>query len=156
MASLQMKLIFYDYSLENYQLIHKYVPEVEFKKFRVKLLTHFKRNFYSSPKSIKAYFEILFWEKKYKLMLENISEYTSYELVYLYKEELFLLDKLNFLIALTKIERSSWYYKSDKSSIEYREKFIVWIKEHYDAIMIKTVMQSKSKYETTSLIAALI
>ncbi len=154
MASLQMKLIFYDYSLENYQLIHKYVPEVEFKKFRTKLLTHLKRNFYDNPKSGTAYFEILFWEKKYKLMLENISEYTSYELVYLYKEELFLLDKLNFLIALTKIERSSWYYKSDKSSIEYREKFIVWIKEHYDAIMIKTVMLSKSKYETTPLLAA--
>ncbi len=154
MASLQMKLIFYDYSLENYQLIHKYVPEVEFKKFRTKLLTHLKRNFYDNPKSGTAYFEILFWEKKYKLMLENISEYTSYELVYLYKEELFLLDKLNFLIALTKIERSSWYYKSDKSLIEYREKFIVWIKEHYDAIMIKTVMLSKSKYETTPLLEA--
>lgn len=154
MASLQMKLIFYDFSIENYQLIQKHLVEEEFKKFRVKILTHFKRNFHGNSKSIKAYFEILFWEKKYKMMLENISEYSSYEMIYLYKEELFLLDKLNFLLALTKIERSSWYVKKDKSSIEFREKFIVWIKEHYDTSMIKTVMQSKSKYETTPFITA--
>ena len=37
-------------------------------------------------------------------MIENISEYTSYEMLFEYKEKLFLFDKLAFLIALTKIE----------------------------------------------------
>ena len=40
--------------------------EKEFKLFRTKLLTAFKRKFYENSKYVKAYFEIFFHDKKYK------------------------------------------------------------------------------------------
>jgi hypothetical protein len=155
-ALLQMKTIFHDFTLENYLLIEKYCEEKEFKLFRTKLLTAFKRNFYENSKYVKAYFEIFFHDKKFKNMIDNISERTSYELIYGYKEKLFLFDKLAFLIALTKIEKNSYFYfREDKMQSEYRSKFVVWIKEHYDPLMITTVIKSKKNYEITALLKAL-
>jgi hypothetical protein len=155
-ALLQMKTIFHDFTLENYLLIEKYCEEKEFKLFRTKLLTAFKRNFYENSKYVKAYFDIFFHDKKFKNMIDNISERTSYELIYGYKEKLFLFDKLAFLIALTKIEKNSYFYfREDKMQSEYRSKFVVWIKEHYDPLMITTVIKSKKNYEITALLKAL-
>ena len=155
-ALLQMKTIFHDFTLENYLLIEKYCEEKEFKLFRTKLLTAFKRKFYENSKYVKAYFEIFFHDKKYKNMIDNISELTSYQLIYDYKEELFLFDKLAFFIALTKIEKSSYFYfREDKIQSEFRSKFVVWIKDRYDPIMIATVLKSKKNYEITVFLKAL-
>ena len=155
-ALLQMKTIFHDFTLENYLLIEKYCEEKEFKLFRTKLLTAFKRKFYENSKYVKAYFEIFFHDKKYKNMIDNISELTSYQLIYDYKEELFLFDKLAFFIALTKIEKSSYFYfREDKILSEFRSKFVVWIKDRYDPIMIATVLKSKKNYEITVFLKAL-
>lgn len=146
-ALLQMKTIFHDFSIENYRLIEKHCEEKEFKLFRTKLLTSFKRNFYESTKYVKAYFDIFFYDKKYKNMIDNISEQTPYELIYDYKEELFLFDKLAFLIALTNIERDSYFsFYKNKSAAKYREKMIVWIKEKYDKVMIKAVIKNKHQF----------
>ena len=155
LALLQMKTIFYDFNLQDYILIEKYCEEKEFKNFRTKLLTAFKRNFYDNSKNVKAYFEIFFHDKKYKNMIENISEYTSYEMLFEYKEELFLFDKLAFLIALTKIEKGSYYFKEDKLTIEYREKFVAFIKEKYDLQTIKTVVNSRKVYGISKFLQAL-
>jgi hypothetical protein len=147
MALLQMRLIFYDFSLDAYKSIQIHCEEVEFKKFRTKLLSALKRDFYGNKKAVENYFEILSFEKKYKNMIDNISEYTSYELIYNYKEELFLFDKLPFLLSLANIERNSYYYsRKDKSILEYRNKFVIWIKEKYDRLMIQTVIKNKKQY----------
>ena len=146
MALLQMKLIFYNFSLDTYKLIQKHCDVDAFRKFRTKLLTAFKRDFYGSKKAVQNYFEILYFEKKLKNMIDTISEYTSYELIFNYKEELFLFDKLSFLLALLKIEKSSFYYKEEKSIAEYREKFIDWIRGNYDVLTIQTVIKSRKAY----------
>jgi len=146
MALLQMKLIFHDFSLDIYKFIQKHCEVDAFKKFRTKLLTTFKRDFYGNNKAVQSYFEILYFEKKFKNMIDNISEHTSYELLLNYKEELFLFDKLSFLLALMKIEKSSFYYKEYKLIVEYREKFIDWIKEKYDDLTIQTVIKSRKPY----------
>jgi hypothetical protein len=152
-ALLQMKTIFYDFTLEKYISIEKYCEESAFKIFRTKLLTAFKRNFYESPKYVKAYFEIFYHDKKYKQMIENISEKTSYELIYEYKDELFAFDKLSFLIGLTNIERNNYFSTfSDKKMTEYREKFIVWIKEKYDTIMIDNIVKRQRNFHHSALL----
>ncbi|WP_157802153.1 hypothetical protein [Flavobacterium sp. 1] len=155
MALLQMKLIFYNFSLDSYKLIQKHAEVDVFKKFRIKLLTAFKRDFYGSDKAVQAYFEILYFEKKFKNMIDNISEHTSYELIFNYKEDLFLFDKLSFLLSLLKIEWKSFYYKEDKLIAEHREKFVDWIKEKYDNITIQTVVDSRKKYGISKLIKSL-
>jgi len=152
-ALLQMKTIVHDFSIENYRLIEKHCEEKEFKLFRTKLLTTFKRNFYESPKYVKAYFDILFYDKKYKNMIDNISEQTSYELIYDYKEELFLYDKLAFLKGLTNIERDSYFsFYKIKSAAEHREKIIVWIKEKYDNVMIKAVINNQKQFHHSAFL----
>jgi hypothetical protein len=147
MALLQMRLIFYDFSLDAYKSIQIHCEESDFKKFRTKLLSALKRDFYGNKKAVANYFEILSFEKKYKNMIDTISEYTSYELIYNYKEELFLFDKLPFLLALTNIEKNSYYSsRKDKTTLEYRNKFLIWIKEKYDQLMIQTVVKNKKQY----------
>ena len=146
-AFLNMKTIFYDFSLEAYKLIEKHCEEKEFKIFRTNLLAHFKSNFYNTPKCVTGYYEILYYDKKYQKLIDNISEFTLYELVYNYKEQLFLFDKVAFLLALTKIERNSYYsYKSGGQTLEFRDKFIIWIKENYDAKTLDSIFIDKPQY----------
>ena len=155
MALLQMKLVFHKFSLDSYKLIQKYVEVDVFKKFRTKLLTAFKRDFYGNINAVKNYYEILYFEEKFKNMIDNISEYTSYELIFSYKEELFLTDKTSFLLALMKIEKSSFYYKEDKLMIEYREKFVDWIKGNYDVLTIQTTIKSRKMYGISNFMKSL-
>jgi hypothetical protein len=155
MALLQMKLIFYDFSLDSYKQIQKHCEIDTFKKFRIKLLTAFKRDFYGNKKAVQSYFEILYFEKKFKNMIENISEHTSYELIFNYKEELFLFDKLSFLLALMKIEKSSFYYKEVESIAEFREKFVDWIKGKYDVLTIQTVIKNRKMYGISNFMKSL-
>lgn len=156
MAQLQMRLIFIDFSLENYKLIEKHFEVDTFKKFRTKLLTALKRNFYDSNISVNSYFQILFYEKKFKNMIDNISEHTSYELIYTFKEELFLFDKVAFLISITNIERNSYYYyKDDKATNEYRQKCIDWILLKYDDLMIKNIIKSRKSHGISKFIKTL-
>lgn len=153
LALLQMKTIFYEFTIENYISIEKHCEESAFKIFRTKLLAAFKRNFNENPKYVKAYFEIFYHDKKYKQMIENISENTSYELIYAYKDELFTFDKLSFLLALTTIERNSYFSSfSDQKLTEYREKFILWIKEKYYTIMIDAVVKRQRNYHHSALL----
>lgn len=155
MALLQIKLIFYDFSLDSYKQIQKHCEIDTFKKFRIKLLTAFKRDFYGNKKAVQSYFEILYFEKKFKNMIENISEHTSYELIFNYKEELFLFDKLSFLLALMKIEKSSFYYKEVESIAEFREKFVDWIKGKYDVLTIQTVIKNRKMYGISNFMKSL-
>jgi hypothetical protein len=155
-ALLKMKTIFHDFSLEKYLLIEKYCEEKEFKIFRTKLLSAFKRNFYESTKYIIAYFEIFYHDKKYKNMIDNISELTSYEMIYNYKNELFEFDKTAFLIALTNIEKHSYLtIQRYKSMPEYRDKFLVWIKENYDKTMIISVLKNKKQNHNSVFLSEL-
>lgn len=155
-ALLKMKTIFYEYSLDSYLLIEKHCEENEFKKFRTKFLTHLKRNFYGSQVAVKVYFEIFNYNKKYKNMIDNISEYTSYELIYDYREVLYQCDKIQFLKGLTKIESNSYFYfKKQKENTEFREKFLQWIKEKYDRTIINAFIKSETHYYRSELMKEL-
>lgn len=155
MAMLDMKTIFYKFSLDTYQRIEKHCDVDVFKKFRVKLLTALKRNFYDNKEAVQGYFEILAFEKKFKNMIENISEHTPYGLIFNYKEELFQFDKNAFLAGLLNIEYSSYYYNDDELNVAYREQFVQWIQSNYDAKTISSVINNRKRYGITKFMVDL-
>lgn len=155
LALLQIKFIFLNFSLESYKLIQKYSLVEDFKKFRIKLLSSLKTNFYGDKNAVQSYFEILYFEGKYKNMIDNISEYTSYELIFKYKEELFLYDKLSFLVSLMKIEKNNYFFNENSDTAENREKFVAWTKLNYDGITIKAVLNSRKMYGISKFMKSL-
>ena len=117
-------------NFEDFLFVKKNMPEADFKQYRITLMGRTKRNF-SNKLASEFYFKLLADVDNYKKMLESISEDTDYDLIFDYKEQLFALDKILFLVSVCQIQNSN-YYKKKVFSEEYRDKLSTWVIEYYD------------------------
>ncbi|WP_395077612.1 hypothetical protein [Flavobacterium sp.] len=136
--------VFFDFDFEGLMLIKANKETPYYNKFRSNLQGKVKRIFSKSKQAVLFYYQILNSENAYSKMIETICSYTNYDLLFEYKEEMYLTDKLAFLINLTDIE-SKWY-SSKTINVEYREKLIFWILERYETIIIETFLKGKTRY----------
>ncbi|HEX9151300.1 MAG TPA: hypothetical protein VF842_04415, partial [Flavobacterium sp.] len=97
-----------DFDFDDYLMIQETISAEEFKKFRTNLLGRAKKNFDNSREAVAFYFKVLFFEKSFIKMIDLISYQTGYYMVYDYKEELYLIDKLRLLGKLATIE-NKWF-----------------------------------------------
>lgn len=136
--------VFIDLDFEGLMIIKSNTEKDYYNKFRSNLQGKLKRNFEKFKDAPKFYFQILNSEKTYSKMIENISPYINYDLIFEYREEMYLTNKLAFLVKLTDVE-SKWY-TSKTINLEYREKLIDWILERYEAIILETFLKGKTRY----------
>ncbi|MFV7235008.1 hypothetical protein [Flavobacterium sp. ZB4R12] len=143
LVAILMNTVNIDFNFDDYLMIKETIPALEFKKFRSNLLGKAKRSFDKNKQAVVFYFKVLFSEKSFNKMIENICCYTDYELVYLYKEELYLTDKLGFLDKLTTIESKWFSQKGININFEYREKLMDWVLTKYDEIILTAFLKNK-------------
>jgi hypothetical protein len=141
-----LNTVLIDFNFEDYLLIEETIPALEFKKFRSNLLGRAKRNFDQSKAAVAFYFKVLFAEKSFVKMIDLISYETGYYVVYEYKEELYLTDKLRFLNRLATVESSWSSYKKDTLNLEYKAKIMDWVLTRYDEIVLATFIKDKHRY----------
>jgi hypothetical protein len=156
-ALISMKTIFYNFEMDDYFEIQKHSSPEAFKVFRTKVLGYLKRNFHGNSKFVKAYIDIYFLEKNYQKILENISLYTTYSILFEYRKELYTHHKSAFLVALTLIEGTLSRYANplDEMEMEYRNKFLKWIDENYSFLEIKATVQVRKRHYDSNFLDAL-
>ena len=144
-----------DNNYDDFLMIKKHLPEVEFKKFRSNLLGRTKRNFSSDPFAPDFYFKILAEEDNYKKMLESISEYTDYDLLFEHRQGLKGTDIFAFLLAISAVE-GRYSFRNQSFNEEYKEKLADWIIEVSEKPKLKTFVNSRSNQMNSSFIDMIV
>ncbi len=126
-------------NFEHFLIIKQNLPEVDFKKFKSNLLGRTKNKFSSYNDAPQFYFKILNEDMNYKKMIDSISEYTDYDVVFEHRDVMFLTDKMSFLQKIFTIESGSYYYRNKEYNLEYRNKLADWVLESYDEVVLKNV-----------------
>lgn len=141
------KAIVYEPLFEDYCAIKDNLKEDEFKTFRAKFLPNIRRAFGNKPTFPKFYFQVMNFEKNYKKMIESINSYVNYDVVYEYREEMFLADKKAFIKATCEVEERYYYQKNDDLNLEFKAKLLDWIFERYDLPSINTFVKANKRME---------
>ncbi|MBC7640718.1 MAG: hypothetical protein H7174_00010 [Flavobacterium sp.] len=141
LANILIETVPIEMNFDDYLLVKKEMPENEFKQYRSNLLGRVKRTFHANKNAPIFYFQLLAQENNYKKMLDTISEYTDYDLVYEYKTELYNLDKNLFLKQMALIQ-SNDYFRTKEYNSEYRDKLINWIIDNYDNNNIQHLLKT--------------
>ena len=144
-----------DNNYDDFLMIKKHLPEVEFKKFRSNLLGRTKRNFSIDPFAPDFYFQILAEEDNYKKMLESISEYTDYDLLFEHRQGLKGTDTFAFLLAISAVE-GRYSFRNQSFNEEYKEKLADWIIEVSEKPKLKTFVNSRSNQMNSSFIDMIV
>ena len=126
-------------SFEDFVIIKKHLPDADFKKFKSNLMGRTKNKFSSYNDAPQFYFKMLNEDKNYKKMIDSISEYTDYDVVFEHKEVLFNENKIDFLHKIFTIESGNYYYRNKEYNLEYRDKLANWVLETYDEAILKNL-----------------
>jgi hypothetical protein len=126
-------------NFDHFLIIKGNLPEVEFKKFKSNLLGRTKNKFSSSNNAPQFYFKILNDDKNYRKMIDSISEYTDYDVIFEHRIALFLENKIEFLKKIFTIESGNFYYRNKEYNLEYREKLADWVLQAYDEDILKNL-----------------
>ena len=114
-----------------------------------------KNKFSSYSNAPQFYFKMLNDDRNYKKMIDSISEYTDYDVVFEHRIVLFQTDKIPFLQKIMEIESGNYYYRNKEYNLEYRDKLADWVLETYDEEVIKRI-QKIQKHVISSKFADLL
>jgi hypothetical protein len=128
-----------DMNFEDFLIIKQHLPENDFKKFKSNLLGRTKNKFSSNENAPQFYFRMLNDDKNFRKMIDSISEYTDYDVIFEHRIVLFNENSIAFLQKLFEIESGNYYYRNKIYNLEYRDKLAVWVLETYDEIVIKNI-----------------
>ncbi len=128
-----------DMNFDDFLTIKKHLPEADFKKFKSNLMGRTKNKFSSYDDAPQFYFKMLNEDKNYKKMIDSISEYTDYDVVFEYRTALFNENKVELMLKIFTIESGSFYYRNKEYNLEYREKLANWVLETYDEAILKNI-----------------
>ncbi len=126
-------------NFDGFLIIKQNLPEADFKKFKSNLMGRTKNKFSSYNDAPQFYFKMLNDDKNYKKMIDSISEYTDYDVVFEHKEVLFNENKIDFLHKISTIESGNYYYRNKEYNLEYRDKLANWVLETYDEAILKNI-----------------
>ncbi len=128
-----------DMNFDDFLIIKQHLPEADFKKFKSNLMGRTKNKFSSYNNAPDFYFKMLNEDKNYKKMIDSISEYTDYDVVFEHKSVLFIENKIDFLHKIFTIESGSYYYRNKEYNFEYRDKLVNWVLETYEEAVLKNI-----------------
>ncbi len=126
-------------NFDDFLIIKQHLPEADFKKFKSNLMGRTKNKFSSYNNAPDFYFKMLNEDKNYKKMIDSISEYTDYDVVFEHKEVLFNENKIDFLHKISTIESGNYYYRNKEYNLEYRDKLANWVLETYEEAILKNI-----------------
>lgn len=153
LSFLDIQLIQEDFSFERYLNIKKNwkKSEKEFVLFRTLILTKCRRNFQESNNAKFLYFDILNSYQNYAKMFENINDNVGYEVIFKFKEILFQVNSIDFLIALNGIsyENSNLKKELQERENEFRKNLLDWVIDSYNASIISRVSSIKNRFHQT-------
>ncbi|RVU89601.1 hypothetical protein EH230_12515 [Flavobacterium columnare] len=108
----------YIFSLNNYELIKKYAPSEDFKKYRQALLTNATNAIVSGNlEAFELYYQLKKDEGKQDFLFDILNKTNSYTIFNQYKEDAFKMSEMKFLKALCNIRNSSLYEKKEVNEI---------------------------------------
>ncbi|QYS88459.1 SWIM zinc finger family protein [Flavobacterium davisii] len=117
----------YIFSLNNYELIKKYAPSEDFKKYRQALLTNATNAIVSGNlEAFELYYQLKKDEGKQDFLFDILNKTNSYTIFNQYKEDAFKMSEMKFLKALCNIRNSSLYEKKEVNEI------VQFITKNYD------------------------
>ena len=126
-------------NFDDFLIIKQHLSAAEFKKFKSNLMGRTKNKFSSYNNAPQFYFKMLNEDKNYLKMIDSISEYTDYDVVYEHRIILFQTDKITFLRKILEIESGNYYYRNKIYDLDYREKLANWVIDTYDMPVIKNI-----------------
>ena len=126
-------------NFDHFLIIKQNLPEAEFKKFKSNLMGRTKNKFSSYDNAPQFYFKMLNEDKNYKKMIDSISEYTDYDVVFEHRLALFEADKIPYLQKIMEIESGNYYYRNKEYNLEYREKLADWVLDSYEETVISRI-----------------
>ena len=126
-------------NFDDFLIIKQHLSAAEFKKFKSNLMGRTKNKFSSYSNAPQFYFKMLNEDKNYLKMIDSISEYTDYDVVYEHRTALFQTDKITFLRKILEIESGNYYYRNKIYDLDYREKLANWVIDTYDMAVIKNI-----------------
>ncbi len=126
-------------NFDDFLIIKQHFPEAEFKKFKSNLMGRTKNKFSSYNNAPQFYFKMLNEDRNYKKMIDSISEYTDYDVVFEHRIVLFNENKIDFLQKIFTIESGNYYYRNKEYNLEYREKLANWVLDSYEETVISRI-----------------
>ncbi len=139
LANILIDTVAIDMNFDDFLIIKQHLPETDFKKFKSNLMGRTKNKFSSYSNAPQFYFKMLNEDRNYKKMIDSISEYTDYDVVFEHRIVLFESDKIPFLQKILEIESGSYYYRNKEYNLEYRDKLASWVLETYDEAILKNI-----------------
>lgn len=139
LANILIDTVGIDMNFDDFLIIKQHLPETDFKKFKSNLMGRTKNKFSSYSNAPQFYFKMLNEDRNYKKMIDSISEYTDYDVVFEHRIVLFESDKIPFLQKILEIESGSYYYRNKEYNLEYRDKLANWVLDTYDETVIKNI-----------------
>ncbi len=139
LANILIDTVAIDMNFDDFLIIKQHLPETDFKKFKSNLMGRTKNKFSSYSNAPQFYFKMLNEDRNYKKMIDSISEYTDYDVVFEHRIVLFESDKIPFLQKILEIESGSYYYRNKEYNLEYRDKLANWVLDTYDETVIKNI-----------------
>ncbi|MET3045233.1 hypothetical protein [Flavobacterium covae] len=126
----------YIFSRNNYELIKKYAPLEDFKKYRQALLTNATNAiFYGNQEAFELYYQLKKEEGKQEFLFDILNKTNSYTIFNKYKEDAFKMSEIKFLKALCNIHNSSLYEKKEVNEI------VQFIIKNYDEKQLKFYLE---------------
>ncbi|AEW85758.1 zinc finger SWIM domain-containing protein [Flavobacterium columnare ATCC 49512] len=108
----------YIFSLNNYELIKKYAPLEDFKKYRQALLINATNAIVSgNQEAFELYYQLKKEEGKQEFLFDILNKTDSYTIFNQYKEDAFKMSEIKFLKALCNIRSSSLHEKKEVNEI---------------------------------------
>nr|WP_314492281.1 hypothetical protein [uncultured Chryseobacterium sp.] len=137
LAYIKRKKFIYNYNLEDFLFISKHDDQVEFNKFRTRILSALRGSFLSDHRNIEFYFEILELEGNYRKMIEVLNESIPTYIISKYAEKLFMYDKNKFLNTFRK--RIVWAISREEDEI-----IADFLISRYDPDLLKDVFSKNT------------
>ena len=139
-----IKTVPLEFNFQDFLYVKDLMRDTDFIKYKSDLLERTRQNLSKNIQAPIFYFNVLADDGNFKKILESISEYTDYDLVFDYKEDLYKEDKILFLLAICKIEDNNMH-NIKEFNIEYRQKLVFWIIEKYDDLALKSFLTTYTK-----------
>lgn len=140
------ELLPYTFDFEDYQLVYNSFTDTEAqKKWRSKILSKAKNEYYHKSRAMNLYFNILDMDKKYLMMIDNL-RYASKKIILQYLDKMVAADKKKFLFTLLESYDTHYrYFESEENDGTVTENpddlMYEKIISHYDDQSLKPAIQ---------------